>query len=74
MSIEEFTPKFEAELLKQRALDLYKPPFRYTTVSHRYGYEVLDDDGMSMCLVGNNCKDRGELIASALNEYWEKHK
>jgi hypothetical protein len=53
---------------KQSALDLYKPPFKL-----EYGvWAVSDANGYEIC--GVTSKSDGELIAEALNEYWEKHK
>jgi hypothetical protein len=54
---------------KQRALDLYKPPFRYSSSTNT----ILDGEGeiaVSLC-----CQRLyGELIAEALNEYYDKRK
>ena len=49
---------------KQRALDLYKPPFRVAS------YRIMDDNGKFF--TGYVGKDRGELIAEALNEHYAK--
>ena len=50
---------------KQRALDLYKPPFRY-----HLGF-VWDSNGEIVCAPQ---LDFRELIAEALNEYYANHK
>ncbi len=73
--------------IKQKALDLYKPPFRY-----EYGYifdsenEMVSDDyatsiqevrGWGRIQYLGNAEELqdtvGELIAEALTEYWTKH-
>jgi len=51
---------------KQRALDLYNPPFQIdlNRIYDRFGVFVCEPSVKS---------ESGELIAEALNEYWEKH-
>ena len=50
----------------KRAMELYKAPFKYD------GKFIVDyyDRPLSFSPEGPT----GELIAAALNEYWEKHK
>ena len=53
---------------KQRALDLYKPPFRYFADIWTVGSE--DGSGATVCKVDDHAD--GELISEALTEYYAK--
>jgi hypothetical protein len=57
---------------KQRALDLYKPPFRIDDCEDGDGAYTSDSNLKFVCQVFSNTD--GELIAEALNEYYANHK
>jgi hypothetical protein len=56
---------------KQRALDMYKPPFRYGRLLGLYEMAVINSNGKSVCTAALHRV--GELIAEALNEYYANH-
>ena len=61
------TTKITAHTDKQRALDLYKPPFRYS------GGVIVDSEYKAVAMLAA-INGIGELIADALNEYYANHK
>ena len=60
------------EELKQRAFEMYQAPFKYEWRSWAGSGAITDSLGRRFGTY--RIDDNGELIAAALNEYWEKHK